>query len=503
MIVNLQRPGEHPYCGPNALEPLSGYSYSPSLFTSEGIEVKLAGWKDMDVPDSLYFMLDIIKDIYKKIQIDKKRVLVHCHAGNGRTGVVISCYLIYKSNYQAIEAVEYLRKVRKKCVEKRAQMKYCIKFREFLNTLRKVFTNDKNDVDYFIKHQCDLEINLTKNNLYIPKLLWLSIDILCEMKNKYSKNKIYQALNGSLDVDEEICKEINNIKNNIDNGNWDSLIQNQNIIVISEIVYHWLEDCVSYCIRPKKILEIYDDKKLIFKIDGVLLGYVSDNTINDIYNSLKNYLKKVEIKLLNYISNFFVQIYPIEGLDDVTEYKRMVEKIAVYLLGFNIELLYNYKLQFENNKINTTLSQLNKTNEGEEIDPSSGLTLFKCIKAVECTILILEFLKIKISFPMANECKEKIVDTVKKVNGELKRQFKTLKDKANLLKSVIISKESEVLNINSLHNKGSCGSFENDDQFNRQITLNLFSDVKPYDKIENQIKIHSSSIKNENKKKNN
>ena len=503
MIVNLQRPGEHPYCGPNALEPLSGYSYSPSLFTSEGIEVKLAGWKDMDVPDSLYFMLDIIKDIYKKIQIDKKRVLVHCHAGNGRTGVVISCYLIYKSNYQAIEAVEYLRKVRKKCVEKRAQMKYCIKFREFLNTLRKVFTNDKNDVDYFIKHQCDLEINLTKNNLYIPKLLWLSIDILCEMKNKYSKNKIYQALNGSLDVDEEICKEINNIKNNIDNGNWDSLIQNQNIIVISEIVYHWLEDCVSYCIRPKKILEIYDDKKLIFKIDGVLLGYVSDNTINDIYNSLKNYLKKVEIKLLNYISNFFVQIYPIEGLDDVTEYKRMVEKISVYLLGFNIELLYNYKLQFENNKINTTLSQLNKTNEGEEIDPSSGLTLFKCIKAVECTILILEFLKIKISFPMANECKEKIVDTVKKVNGELKRQFKTLKDKANLLKSVIISKDSDIMNINELQNKESLGSIGNEEQINRKIKLNLFSDVKPYDKIENQIKIHSSSIKNENKKKNN
>ena len=72
MIVNLQRPGEHPYCGKNALDPLSGYSYSPSLFTSEGIVVKLAGWKDMDIPDSLYFMLDIIKDIYKKIKIEKK-----------------------------------------------------------------------------------------------------------------------------------------------------------------------------------------------------------------------------------------------------------------------------------------------------------------------------------------------------------------------------------------------------------------------------------------------
>ncbi len=494
MIVNLQRPGEHPYCGPNALEPVSGYSYSPSLFTSEGIEVKLAGWKDMDVPDSLYFMLDIIKDIYKKIQIDKKKVLVHCHAGNGRTGVVISCYLIYKSNYQANEAVEYLRKIRKKCVEKSTQMKYCIKFKEFLNTLRKVFTNEKNDVDYFIKHQCDLEINSVENNLYIPKLFWLSIDILSNLKNNYSKNKIYQALNGSLDVDEEFYQEINNIKENIDNGKWDSLINNKNIIVVSEIFYHWLEDSVSYCIRPKKILEIYEDKKLIYQIDGILLGYVSDDSINMIYDSLKNYLKKVEIKILNYISNFFVQIYPLEGIDDVIEYKRMVEKIAVYLLGFNIELLYNYKLQFEiNNKVNTTISQLNKTNDSEEIDPSSGLSLFKCIKAVECTILILEFLKIKISFPMANECKDKIVDTVKKANGELKKHFMTLKAKANLLKSVIISKDSDIMNINELQNKESLGSIGNEEPINRKIKLNLFSDVKPYDKNENLIKIYSKN----------
>ena len=75
LIVNLQRPGEHPYCGPNALDPLSGYSYSPSVFTSEGIKVKLSGWKDMDVPDSLYFMLDIIKEIYDMIKIKKKKSL--------------------------------------------------------------------------------------------------------------------------------------------------------------------------------------------------------------------------------------------------------------------------------------------------------------------------------------------------------------------------------------------------------------------------------------------
>ena len=72
LIVNLQRPGEHPYCGPNALDPVSGYSYSPSIFSSEGIKVKLSGWKDMDIPDSLYFMSDIIKEIHYIIKIQKK-----------------------------------------------------------------------------------------------------------------------------------------------------------------------------------------------------------------------------------------------------------------------------------------------------------------------------------------------------------------------------------------------------------------------------------------------
>ena len=501
MIVNLQRPGEHPYCGPNALDPLSGYSYSPSLFSSEGIIVKLAGWKDMDVPDSLYFMLDIIKDIYKKIKIEKKKVLVHCHAGNGRTGIVIACYLIYKSNYQAEEAVGYLRKIRKKCVEKKAQMKYCIKFRKFLNTLRKIFTNDKNDVNYFIKHQCDLEIDPIKKNLYIPKLFWMTFDILTELKNNNSNNKIYKALNGSSDATEENFQEIIDMKDKIDSGDWDCLIHNQNITVVSEILYHWLEDCVTFCIRPKKIIELSDDKKLIYQLDEVLLGYVSEERIQIIYSSLKNYLKKVEIEILNYIATFFVKIYPIEGVDDIVEYKRMVEKISVYILGFNIDLLYNYKLQFEKqNNVTNTLSQLNKVNEGEEIDVNSGLTLHNCIKAVECTIFILEFLKIKISFPIANECKSKLVDTVLKANGEITKQFNSLRIKTNLLKSVIVSKESEVFTLNNTNNinsrHGSIHSIQiihndtlgTENSLSRRIKYNLFSERNPFEKIENQIK---------------
>ena len=124
----MQRPGEHPYCGPNKLDPFSGFSYNPSFFTSEGIKVKLCGWKDMDVPDSLYFMLDIIKDMVYTVTVEKKRVLVHCHAGYGRTGVVIACYKIFKDGISAEESVRQIRLVRPKCIEQKSQLSHCKKF---------------------------------------------------------------------------------------------------------------------------------------------------------------------------------------------------------------------------------------------------------------------------------------------------------------------------------------------------------------------------------------
>jgi protein tyrosine phosphatase domain-containing protein 1 len=136
LIVNVQRQGEHPYCGPNnGLEKMSGFTYLPESFTTEGVRVRQSGWKDMNVPDSIDFMVEIVKDMQHAIKEEKKKVLVHCHAGYGRTGIVLACYMLYTSTKTAEEVVQEIRTKRSQCIQKKSQMAYITKFQECIYLL--------------------------------------------------------------------------------------------------------------------------------------------------------------------------------------------------------------------------------------------------------------------------------------------------------------------------------------------------------------------------------
>ncbi len=137
----MQRQGEHPYCGPNkGLELISGFTYLPESFTTEGIRVRLSGWKDMNVPNSIQFMLDIVKDMMHSVKDKKKSVLVHCHAGYGRTGIVLACFIIYSSNKSVGEVVNEIRSIRRECIQKKAQKKYCETFKECKDNFQNIFS---------------------------------------------------------------------------------------------------------------------------------------------------------------------------------------------------------------------------------------------------------------------------------------------------------------------------------------------------------------------------
>ena len=128
-MVNLQLEGEHPYCG-DKLDSTSGFSYDPQHLISENIKYRNYGWKDMSIPTSLNFMLDIVKEMGITIKDEKKKVLIHCHAGYGRTGVVIACYLLFDTNQSVNEVVKFIRSRRAQCIQKSDQMEFCKNFKD-------------------------------------------------------------------------------------------------------------------------------------------------------------------------------------------------------------------------------------------------------------------------------------------------------------------------------------------------------------------------------------
>ncbi|KAH9568931.1 hypothetical protein CY35_03G104700 [Sphagnum magellanicum] len=91
-IFNLQEPGEHAHCGPG-VNMNTGFSYSPELFMQNKISFYNYPWRDMTCPD-IDYCLDIVQVMESHLSLGQK-VLVHCHSGLGRTGLVIACYLLF------------------------------------------------------------------------------------------------------------------------------------------------------------------------------------------------------------------------------------------------------------------------------------------------------------------------------------------------------------------------------------------------------------------------
>ncbi|XP_012519906.1 PREDICTED: protein tyrosine phosphatase domain-containing protein 1 isoform X3 [Propithecus coquereli] len=135
-IINLQRPGEHASCG-NPLEQESGFTYLPEAFMEAGIYFYNFGWKDYGVA-SLTTILDMVKVMTFALQEGK--LAVHCHAGLGRTGVLIACYLVFATRMTADQAIIFVRAKRPNSIQTRGQLLCVREFTQFLTPLRNIFS---------------------------------------------------------------------------------------------------------------------------------------------------------------------------------------------------------------------------------------------------------------------------------------------------------------------------------------------------------------------------
>ena len=404
LIVNCQIHGEHPKCGPNkTLEPDSGYAYSPSEFMAEDIDVLNCGFEEETAPYTLDFMLDIVKKISYVIKYKNGRVLVHGHSANGRTCLVIVCFLIYYFNKTAKEALNIVRKKRENAINNDSQEEYANKFEIYVNILKKVFPRKQIAIDNHVKYQMDMDFSFGKsteipyiislifkdyikekeNNIninkklsniinikYVPKIIIICLDKIIQLKDKniISNDYLYQILNGMNNISDEEIKQLESIKKQINKNNWELLINNENLSIIAELLFSWMNESVKECISPKKISILWNKCSLLLN-ENKYNKNINTNT-NSNNNSVKknffnefmkgNYLltkdgiieflslvqtifSKTECELIKYISLFLILIYPKLDPEDknnkntLKEFKRFIYKLCLFLLGYNLD----------------------------------------------------------------------------------------------------------------------------------------------------------------------
>ena len=347
LIVNLQLPGEHPYCGPDPLDE-SGFSYSPSIFESEDIHVGLYGWKDLDVPNSLYHMLQVVKDMYNYIHYKNKKILVHCHAGYGRTGTTIACYKIFDECISAEAAKDEIRKVRAQCIQNSSQFNYCVNFQEFIRRLKANFyLKEKRSIENFLKYQEDLNIGKYKfisfkYNKSVPLFLLYIFDSIIDIKNKINIDELslYTYLNSSLELKENDTELFNTIIKNINEYNWDILYSCEEPVILGQLLFDWLKNSV----------------KFIFNNENV-------QKINENFNFFDKCLSTCENQTLIIFSNFIKLIKDKEENEEIDIQKNIfILNFFKYSLGYSTE--ENSLGENEKNNVDKLFKLINYINKG-------------------------------------------------------------------------------------------------------------------------------------------
>ncbi|XP_072304754.1 protein tyrosine phosphatase domain-containing protein 1 [Eucyclogobius newberryi] len=182
-LINLQIPGEHASCG-NPLEPDSGFSYRPEVFMENNIYFYNFGWSDYSV-GSLTAVLDLVKVLAFALQEGK--VAIHCHAGLGRTGVLIACFITFTTRMTANQAILYVRSKRPNSIQSRSQLRCVRQFVQFLVPLRSVFSCAKpltypvTLTQYLHRQRHMLHGYERRQMRYLPKIIQLVCKLLIDI----------------------------------------------------------------------------------------------------------------------------------------------------------------------------------------------------------------------------------------------------------------------------------------------------------------------------------
>jgi hypothetical protein len=226
-------------------------------------------------------------------------------------------------------------------------------------------------------------------------------------------------------ISEEEIKQLESIKKEINKNKWELLINNENLSIIAELLFSWMNENVKECISPKKIITLWKRCTLLlnenknnkntntninnnFEKKNIFGEFMKGNYlltkegISKFLSTFQTIFSKTECELIKYMSLFLTLIYPKFDPEDknnkntLKEFKRLIYKLCFFLLGYNLD------------KVNAFSDKNN----------------LKEMKDVKRLILILEFFIFYVSKEDNN-----IIKSTNNANDDWIQKYLKLKDK--------------------------------------------------------------------------
>jgi len=256
------------------------------------------------------------------------------------------------------EVVQLLRQKRPGTIQKKKQLLFCQRFREYINNARKIFFVPKISIEQYMKNQKDLLFGEEFFRYeFIPKLLVEALEKVIEFidKNKYSKELIYHHLYFQDYWSDEKEEMLNKVKKTINQNNWSFFNKIEDCSILSGILYDYLKEVIIYIINAEKIVLIFEDREFAF----LLSEHLQQNELLDkekrkiLAEKIKICFRKIEFETLICLANFVNHLKP-DDKNDKTAYNdfyKMLQKICLQILGFPDESAYN-KINFSSNLFN-------------------------------------------------------------------------------------------------------------------------------------------------------
>ncbi|CCD67575.1 TYR_PHOSPHATASE_2 domain-containing protein [Caenorhabditis elegans] len=190
-VINLQESGEHSFCGSGNLT--SGFSYDPENLMRNGIY-----HYNFPLPDFQACTPNRLLDIVKVVDfaLSHGKIAVHCHAGHGRTGMVIAAWMMYALGMSPSQAVDTVRSRRAKAVQSKEQVKTLHEFRLLIrnNGGMIIPKNKMTHISEYVAYNQKF-ISKPESRLYgkIPKIVYIAMRITLQ--------KMYSSVNFEVEND--------------------------------------------------------------------------------------------------------------------------------------------------------------------------------------------------------------------------------------------------------------------------------------------------------------